>query len=119
MRKTVVYGTVVVALATMVNLLHMISHVGQGVLSFEAWQWVYVTGVIYLAPIVAALLLWIPTLWLCEGALTYHARVSASSIERVLKIAGGGKPNRRVRLLFPIDPEGFFVPGDHDRSRAA
>jgi hypothetical protein len=117
MRKTVVYGTVVVALATMANLPHMISHVGQGVLSLETWQWVYVTGVIYLAPIVAALLLWIPTLWFCEGALTYRARVSASSIERVLKIAGGGEPNRRVRLLFPIDPEGFFIPGDHDRSR--
>lgn len=39
MRKAVVYGTVVVALATVANLLHMISHIGQVVLSLEAWQW--------------------------------------------------------------------------------
>jgi len=43
-----------------------------------------------------------------EGALTYRARVTAPSIERALKIAGGGKPGRRVRLVFPIDPEAFF-----------
>jgi hypothetical protein len=44
-----------------------------------------------------------------EGALTYRTRVTAPSIERALKIAGGSKPNRRVRLVFPIDPEAFFV----------
>jgi hypothetical protein len=44
-----------------------------------------------------------------EGALTHRARVIAPSVERALKIAGGGKPGRRVRLLFPIDPEAFFV----------
>ena len=39
-----------------------------------------------------------------EGALKYRA----------LKIAGGGKRGRRVRLVFPIEPESFFpaeVPG--------
>jgi hypothetical protein len=54
-----------------------------------------------------------------EGALTHRARVTAPSIERALRIAGDGKPGRRVRLLFPIDPEAFFIPGDHDRSEAA
>jgi len=44
-----------------------------------------------------------------EGALTYRARVTASSIERALEIIGEGKPRRRVRLLFPIDPDAFFV----------
>jgi hypothetical protein len=44
------------------------------------------------------------------GALTYRVRVTAPSIERALEIAGEGKPGRRVRLLFPIDPEVFFVP---------
>ena len=34
----------------------------------------------------------------------------ASSIERALEIVGKGKPGRRVRLVFPIDPEIFFVP---------
>jgi hypothetical protein len=52
-----------------------------------------------------------------ERALTHRVRVTAPSIEDALKIAGRGKPGRRVRLLFPIDPEGFFIPGDHDRSR--
>ena len=45
-----------------------------------------------------------------EGALTYRVRVTANSIERALEIAGEGKPGRRVRLVFPIDPEVFFVP---------
>ena len=44
-----------------------------------------------------------------EGALTYRVRGTASSIERALKITGRGKPGRRVRLVFPIDPEAFFV----------
>jgi hypothetical protein len=42
------------------------------------------------------------------------------SIERTLDIAEDGKPGRRrVRLLFPIDSDAFFVPGDHDRRDAA
>jgi hypothetical protein len=45
-----------------------------------------------------------------EGALTYRVRVTAASIERALEIMGEGKPGRRVRLVFPIDPEAFFVP---------
>ncbi|HEX6711386.1 MAG TPA: hypothetical protein VF068_13735 [Rubrobacter sp.] len=58
MCKTVVYGTVMVLLATATNLLHAISHAGQGVLSLEAWQQGYVVGVIFISPIVAAALLW-------------------------------------------------------------
>jgi hypothetical protein len=49
-----------------------------------------------------------------ESALTRQARVSAPSIARALRIAGDGRPGRRVRLVFPIDPEAFFAPGDHD-----
>jgi hypothetical protein len=45
-----------------------------------------------------------------EGALTRRTQFTASSIERALELAGEGKPGRRVRLLFPIDPEAFFVP---------
>ena len=44
-----------------------------------------------------------------EGALTNRVRVTAPSIERALEIVGEGKSGRRV-LLFPIDPEVFFVP---------
>jgi hypothetical protein len=60
MRKAAVYGTAVVVLATVANILHAVSHAGQGVMSLEAWQWAYVVGIIFLAPIVAAVLLWTP-----------------------------------------------------------
>lgn len=54
MRKTAVYGTVMVFLTT---LLHAVSHFGQEVLSLEVWQWEYVIGVIYLAQIAAGVAL--------------------------------------------------------------
>jgi hypothetical protein len=54
-----------------------------------------------------------------EGALTRRVRISASCIERALKLAGYGKPSRRVRLVFPIDPESFFVPEDSGKREAA
>jgi hypothetical protein len=44
-----------------------------------------------------------------EGTLTHRRRVTAPSIERALEIAGGGKLGRRVRLVFPIEPEAFFL----------
>jgi hypothetical protein len=44
-----------------------------------------------------------------EGYLTRRARITAPSIERALKIAREGKLDRRVSLVFPIDPEAFFV----------
>jgi hypothetical protein len=45
-----------------------------------------------------------------EGATMRRAQFTTSSIERALELAGGGKPGRRVRLVFPIEPEAFFVP---------
>ncbi len=54
-----------------------------------------------------------------EGTLTYRVRVTAPSIERALEIAGEGKPGRRVRLLFPIDPEVSFVPAALGGTREA
>jgi hypothetical protein len=45
-----------------------------------------------------------------EGAITRQARFTTSSIERALELAGGGKPGRRVRLVFPIDPAAYFAP---------
>jgi hypothetical protein len=50
-----------------------------------------------------------------EGVDTRPVRITAPSIERALKIAGEGKPGRRVRLRFPIDPEVFFVPAPSSR----
>ena len=49
-----------------------------------------------------------------EGAFTRQVRVTAPSIALALRIAGDGRPGHRVRLVFPIDPEAFFVSGDHD-----
>jgi hypothetical protein len=54
-----------------------------------------------------------------EGVLTYRVRVTAPSIERALKIAGRGKPGRRVRIVFPIEPQAFFVTADLVRKEAA
>jgi hypothetical protein len=45
-----------------------------------------------------------------DGTLAHRVQYTSSSIERALELAGGGKPGRRVRLVFPIDPEAFFVP---------
>jgi hypothetical protein len=52
------------------------------------------------------------TIEIREGALTHQVQISAPSIERALKVAGEGMPARRVCLVFPIDPEAFFVPED-------
>ena len=57
MPKAAIYGTTMAVLATVANLLLAVSHVGQHVLSLEAWQWVYVISVIFVAPIAAALVL--------------------------------------------------------------
>lgn len=46
MRTTAVYGTAMVVLATVVNLLRGISPLGQEVLSLQAWQSTYVVCVI-------------------------------------------------------------------------
>lgn len=73
MRTTAVYATAMVVLATAVNLLHGVSHVGQEVLSLQVWQWAYVICVIFLAPVVAAVLLWSPYplagAWLLFGSM--------------------------------------------------
>jgi hypothetical protein len=59
------------------------------------------------------------TVEMLEGALTHRTRVSASSIERALKIARGRRPGRRVRLVFPIESEAFSVTEGPDRKEAA
>jgi hypothetical protein len=56
------------------------------------------------------------TLEISEGATTRRAQFTTSSIERALELAGEGKPGRRVRLIFPIDSEAFFVSGVPDLS---
>jgi hypothetical protein len=53
-----------------------------------------------------------------EGALTYRVQDTARSIERVLKIARGGKLGCRVHLVFSIDAETFIL-GDPGLREAA
>jgi hypothetical protein len=45
-----------------------------------------------------------------EGDLTYRVCVTAPSIEHARGIMREEKPGRRVCLVFPLDPEVFFVP---------
>ena len=54
-----------------------------------------------------------------EETLTRRVWVTAPCIERALKIAGAGKPSRRVGLVFPIDPEAFFVPEGYGQRKVA
>jgi hypothetical protein len=54
-----------------------------------------------------------------EGALTRRVRITAPSIERALKIARDGKTSRRVRLVFPLDPDTFFIPEGSVQREAA
>jgi hypothetical protein len=44
-----------------------------------------------------------------EKAVCLRVRVTAPSIEQALALAGVGKPGKVVRVVFPIDPEAFFV----------
>ena len=54
-----------------------------------------------------------------EGAVTRRVRIVAPTIERAMKMAGAGTPGCVVRLLFPIDPNPFFIPENPERREAA
>lgn len=47
-----------------------------------------------------------------EDAALSTLEVRAESIGQALNIARGGLPEREVRVVFPIEVEGFFEPGD-------
>lgn len=49
------------------------------------------------------------TVQILERGTSRRARISAPGIARALEIARDGNPERRVRVVFPIEPEGFFV----------
>jgi hypothetical protein len=44
-----------------------------------------------------------------EVSALFRVRVEAESISRALSIVKRHNPGRDVRVVFPIDPEGFFV----------
>ena len=44
-----------------------------------------------------------------EGTALFRVAVQAESIGRAISIISGGHPGRDVRVVFPIDPEEFFI----------
>ena len=46
-----------------------------------------------------------------EGTALSRARVQAESIREAVNIMKGCYPGRDVRVMFPIDPEDFFIEG--------
>jgi hypothetical protein len=46
-----------------------------------------------------------------EGAARSRATVQAESIREAVSITRGRYPGRDVRVIFPIDPEEFFIEG--------
>ena len=44
-----------------------------------------------------------------RGTARFRVGVQAESIRRALGVVGGRYPHGEVRLVFPIEPEGFFV----------
>ena len=44
-----------------------------------------------------------------EGAALSTAKVQAESIREAVSITRGRYPGRDVRVIFPIDPEAFFI----------
>jgi hypothetical protein len=44
-----------------------------------------------------------------EGAAFSRLAVQADTISRAVSITKGRHPGRDVRVVFPIDPEGFFA----------
>jgi hypothetical protein len=48
---------------------------------------------------------------ICGRADRIRAAVWSESIERALSLARAHNPNCKVSIVFPIEPEGFFVTG--------
>ena len=55
-----------------------------------------------------------------EGTALSRATVQAESIREAVSITRGRYPGRDVRVMFPIDPEDFFIggPAESGQSRA-
>jgi len=49
-----------------------------------------------------------------EGAARFRVGVQADSINRAVSIMKGRHPGSDVRVVFPLDPEGFFVGGPRE-----
>ena len=44
-----------------------------------------------------------------SGPARFRVSVQAENVRRALGLVGGRYPHGEVRLVFPVEPEGFFV----------
>jgi hypothetical protein len=44
-----------------------------------------------------------------SGTVRFRVGIQAQSIRRALILVGGRYPQGQVRVVFPIEPQGFFV----------
>ena len=49
-----------------------------------------------------------------EGAAPFRVAVRAESITRAVSLIEGRHPGREVRVVFPINPEEFFLEGPRE-----
>jgi hypothetical protein len=78
MRKAALHGTGVVIVKVVANLLHAASRLGQNVMSLPARQLSYLTSVIVIDPVAAAVLLW--ARYRREGARVLLAPMAGSFV---------------------------------------
>jgi hypothetical protein len=43
------------------------------------------------------------------NTVSQRVRVTAPNVEQALELAGASRPDKRVRVVFPIEPEAFFT----------
>jgi hypothetical protein len=53
-----------------------------------------------------------------RGPVTRRVAVTAPSIARALELAGAGRDGIEAKVLFPIDPDTYFVPEGSGESAA-
>lgn len=91
-KKVAVYGTAIVIVSVLVNLVHAASHVGQGVTSLPRWQLVYI-AVVTAFRVSAVLLLVLPGVGVLVGL--WAARKlprSATGVPRTRHADGVARP---------------------------
>ena len=104
MRKVALYGTLVVVLARLAHVRHGITPIEHQV-PLGAWQWAYVIFMIFLAPVVAAMLLWTRLrrlgTWLhlasMAGALIFGLAFHFFFPDRITYLRGGPRPRSDTR----------------------
>ncbi len=95
MRKVALYGTLTAVVATLAHVLHGISHAEHRV-PLATWQLAYVMVVVFLAPVVATVLLW--TRLQRVGAWLLLASMVGALIFGLCFLLPGLRPRQRIHL---------------------